>query len=61
MQRETTGRVRHDPQDQVAEPGIASDNVLSLAGEIKPLSDRDGELTLFIECADAATALSFQA
>jgi hypothetical protein len=35
---------------------IASDNVVSLAGQVKPLSPRDGELTLFIDCAGPGAA-----
>ena len=36
--------------------GIVSDGVLSLAGQVRPLSPRDAELTLFIDCADADLA-----
>jgi hypothetical protein len=43
----------------VDETGVVSSDVLNLSGEIKPLNDRDVELSLLIECADsdAATGL----
>jgi hypothetical protein len=40
----------------IEERGVASDAVLSLAGQIKPLSNRDAELTVFADCINAETA-----